>query len=167
MMDKFNTGKGMQGGIIVPELGNRAVLDPTAIRSLLTDGADLNCLNNPVKFVCILMALYHHGVPLSVLGRWCHVDKTTVQRWITGLGLEIWGIACKWIQKKVKSTQVHVDEKWIKIGGKWRYWFVVLDIKTNIPILSSLLDSRGEWSLSSIILLTVSASGLIFVLQTS
>ena len=32
------------------------------------------------------------------------------------------------------------------IRGKWHHWFVVLDADTGLPLLTSLLDSRGEWA---------------------
>jgi len=28
---------------------------------------------------------------------------------------------------------VYVDEKWLKIRGRWQYWFVVLDVTTELP----------------------------------
>ncbi|MEW6621337.1 MAG: hypothetical protein AB1422_18735 [bacterium] len=124
----------------------RTILDPTAIRSLLTPGVPLSSINKPLQMVSFLWALYHHGVSGSVLGKWCYVDKTTVGRWIVGLGLEIWPIVSVWIKKQVKATMVYIEEKWLKIQGKWYYWFVVLEAKTGLPILTSLLESRGKWA---------------------
>lgn len=40
---------------------------------------------------------------------------------------------------------VYVDEKWIKIRGKWQYWFVVLDAKTEIPLVCYLASTRSRW----------------------
>ena len=37
-----------------------------------------------------LMTLFYWNVPLSVLGRWCGVHKTTVLRWVLGLALALW-----------------------------------------------------------------------------
>ena len=135
-----------QAGIVLPEFTGMAVSDPTAIRSLLTPGVELLSIQTSLQWVCFIMALYYHGVPLSVLGNWFKVHKTTVLRWIFGLGLQIWPIVSEWIQKQVKTKIACIDEKWIKIRGKWYYWFVVLDMGTGLPILTSLLDSRGEWS---------------------
>ncbi|MGH8056914.1 MAG: DDE-type integrase/transposase/recombinase [Candidatus Entotheonellia bacterium] len=41
---------------------------------------------------------------------------------------------------------VYVDEKWLKIRGRWHYWFVVLDVPTELPVLAALLPSRGQWA---------------------
>jgi len=135
-----------QAGIVLPEFTGMTVSDPTAIQSLLTPGAKLSSIKNSLQWVCFMMTLYYHGVPLSVLGKWFKVHKTTVLRWIFGLGLQLWPIVQIWIQKQVKTKIACIDEKWIKIRGKWYYWFVVLDAGTGIPILTSLLDSRGEWA---------------------
>jgi len=42
---------------------------------------------------------------------------------------------------------VNIDEKWLKIKGKWHYWFVVLDKETGLPLISSLMASKSKWSL--------------------
>lgn len=52
----------------------------------------------------------------------------------------------KWIVDGVKAKIVYIDEKWLKIRGKWCYWFVVLDAETGLPILASLLASRSKWA---------------------
>ena len=41
---------------------------------------------------------------------------------------------------------VYIDEKWLKIQGKWYYWFVVLDSETGLPVLASLLGTKSVWS---------------------
>ena len=41
---------------------------------------------------------------------------------------------------------VYVDEKWLKIRGRWYYWFVVLDVPTELPVLAALLPSRSQWA---------------------
>jgi len=73
-----------------------------------------------------------------------------------------------WINKQVVATVVYIDvrlesgctpaiqdkdEKWIKIQGKWHYWFVVLDNETGLPVISSLLASKGKWACQWIALL--------------
>ena len=92
------------------------------------------------------MTLYYYGVPLSALGRWLNVHKTTVLRWMLGLSVALWPIVYGWIVDRVKARIVYVDEKWLKVRGKWHYWFVVLDHQTQLPVLTSLLSSRGEES---------------------
>jgi len=146
MMQSFSSEKGKEAGIVIPDREGRTVSDPTGIRSLLTPGVPLSSINKPLQIVSFVMALYHHGVPLSVLGKWCYVNKSTVLGWIEGLGLEIWSIVYEWIRKQIKATMVYIDEKWLKIQGKWHYWFVVLEARTGIPILTSLLGTRGKWA---------------------
>jgi DDE domain len=41
---------------------------------------------------------------------------------------------------------VYVDEKWLKLRGRWHYWFVVLDVATELPVLAALLPSRSQWA---------------------
>jgi transposase-like protein len=41
---------------------------------------------------------------------------------------------------------VDVDEQWLKIRGRWPYWFVVLDVDTALPVLAALLPSRSPWA---------------------
>jgi hypothetical protein len=41
---------------------------------------------------------------------------------------------------------VYVDEKWLKIRGRWHYGFVVLDVATALPVLAALLPSRSQWA---------------------
>jgi transposase-like protein len=48
--------------------------------------------------------------------------------------------------ERVKAAMVSVDEKWLKIRGRWHYWFVVLDVATELPVLAVLLPSRGQWA---------------------
>jgi len=75
-----------------------------------------------------------------------NVHKTTILRWILGLVLQLWPIIFSWIKDGVKASICYCDEKWIKICGKWHYWFVVLDAKTEIPITCSLLPTLSKWS---------------------
>jgi hypothetical protein len=39
-----------------------------------------------------------------------------------------------------------VDEKWLKIRGRWHYGCVVLDVPTELPVLAALLPSRSQWA---------------------
>lgn len=121
--------------------------DPSAIRSLLTPNAPLQSIGNPLKWVCFIMALYYHGLPLSVLGRWFKVHKTTILRWVISLAISLCPLVYSWINRSVKAKVVYLDEKWLKIKGKWHYWFVVLDKETGLPVIASLLASKSKWSL--------------------
>ncbi len=127
-----------------------AISDPTAIRTLVTPDAKLGEVCGPLKWISFLMALYYHGVPLSVCGKWFSVHKTTVLRWILGLTLSLWPLVSDLLTARVKGTIVYIDEKWIKIRGKWYYWFVVLDQQTALPIVANLLKTRSRWACRSI-----------------
>ncbi len=41
---------------------------------------------------------------------------------------------------------VYVDEKWLKLRGRWPYWFVVLEVATELPVLAALRPSRSPWA---------------------
>ena len=140
------TAVGKKAGIQIPESQGMIISDPTGIRKLLTPDAPLASIESPLRHVILCMSLYYYGVPLSVLGKWLGVHKTTVLRWMMGLALVLWPIVYEWIVQKVKARIVYVDEKWLKICGKWHYWFVVLDDQTQLPVLASLLSSKGKWA---------------------
>jgi transposase-like protein len=60
------------------------------------------------------------------------------------IALSLWPIVYQWIVDRVRARIVYVDEKWLKIQRKWHYWFVVLDDQTGLPVLASLLPTKGE-----------------------
>ena len=39
---------------------------------------------------------------------------------------------------RVQAHMVYVDEKWLKIRGRWQDWFVVFDVATELPGLARL-----------------------------
>jgi transposase-like protein len=120
--------------------------DPTALAALVTPELPLERVTDSLSWLTFLMTLFYWNVPLSVLGRWCGVHKTTILRWVLGLALALWPIIYRWIGERVKARMVYVDEKWLKICGRWHYWFVVLDVDTELPVLAALLPSRGQWA---------------------
>jgi len=129
-----------------PETAGMPLSDPTTIQSLVTPDVPITQVPNALAWVTFLMTLYYWNVPLSVLGRWMGVHKTTILRWILGLALALWPMIYQWLLDKVKARQVYIDEKWLKIKGRWHYWFVVLDTSTELPILAALLPSRSRWA---------------------
>ena len=137
---------GQRAGIEIPETQGMDVSDPTSIKRLVTPDVAASSIWEPLRWVIFCMVLYHYGVPLSVLGRWFSVHKTTILRRMLGLALALWPIVYEWIVDKVKARAVYIDEKWLKIRGKWYYWFVVLDVTTQLPVLASLLPSRSKWA---------------------
>jgi len=140
------TAIGQKAGIDIPESEGMSISDPTSIRKLVTPDIKVTSIKNPLRWVVFCMVLYYEGVRLSALGRWLRVHKTTILRWILGLALALWPIVYRWIVDSVKARVVYIDEKWLKIRGKWYYWFVVLDAETGLPILASLLASRSKWA---------------------
>jgi transposase-like protein len=92
------------------------------------------------------MTLFYWHVPLSVLGRWSGVHKTTILRWVLGLALAWWPMISQGLLEGIRAKMVYVDEKWLKIRGRWHYWFVVLAVPTELPVLAALLPSRGQWA---------------------
>jgi len=148
-MMESNNAVAERAGIQVPESVSSkgmVISDPTSIRSLVTPDIPTSSVKDSLRWVVFCMILYFYGVPLSVLGSWFHVHKTTVLRWMIGLALELFPLVYVWIIEKVKARVVYIDEKWLKLRGKWRYWFVVLDSETGIPVLASLLGARSRWS---------------------
>jgi hypothetical protein len=148
MMESGNA-IGERAGIQIPEsVDSRgmSVSDPGSIRSLLTPDIPTSSVKDSLKWVVYCMVLYYYGVPLSVLGSWLKVHKTTVLRWMIGLSIEIFPLVYRWICDSVKGNIVYIDEKWLKIRCKWYYWFVVLDSDTGLPVLASLLATKSQWA---------------------
>ena len=139
--DAQHAGAGVPSG----ERGMR-IADPTALAALVTPDLPLAQVPGSLCWLTFLMTLCYWNVPLSVLGRWCGVHKTTILRWVLGLALALWPLICQWIGQRVNASMVYVDEKWLKIRGRWQYWFVVLDVPTALPVLAALLPSRGQWA---------------------
>lgn len=147
MMRSFSSEAGHQAGLDLPVSDEgMKVSDPTAIKALVTPDVSMDKISSSLAWVTFIMTLFYWNVPSSVLGRWFKVHKTTILRWILGLALALWPIVYQWILDKVKATMVYADEKWIKIRGKWHYWYVVLDTKTELPVLAALLPSRTKWA---------------------
>jgi transposase-like protein len=146
MMSSKPSPIGQRAGIQIPEDKGMSVSDPTSIRNLVVPDVTMDTIKDTLKWVVYCMVLYYYGVPLSVLGNWLGVHKTTILRWMIGLSLELFPLVYKWILERVKGSIVYIDEKWIKIGGKWHYWFVVLDSETGLPVLASLLGTKSQWA---------------------
>jgi transposase-like protein len=131
----------------VPSSGcGMRLADPTALTALVTPDLPMAEVPGSLCWLSFLMTLFYWNVPLSVLGRWCGVHKTTILRWVLGLAMALWPLVYQWIRARVKAQMVYVDEKWLKIRGRWYYWFVVLDVPTELPVLAALLPSRGQWA---------------------
>lgn len=138
-------GLDASNGVPSSDRGMR-IADPTALTALVTPDLLLAQVPGSLCWLTFLMTLFYWNVPLSVLGRWCGVHKTTILRWVLGLALALWPLIYRWIAERVTASMVYVDEKWLKIRGRWSYWFVVLDVPTELPVLAALLPSRGPWA---------------------
>jgi hypothetical protein len=117
MMNSLKHESGEKAGISSPSCDGNQFSSETAIRSLLTPNTPISSIGNPIKWVIFIMTLYYHGIPLSVLGRWFSVHKTTILRWIISLAVSLWPIVYIFINKKVKGKVVYIDLKWLKIKG--------------------------------------------------
>jgi hypothetical protein len=60
------------------------IADPTALAALVTPDLPLTQGPDSLGWLTFLMTLCYWHVPLSVLGRWCGVHKTTILRWVVG-----------------------------------------------------------------------------------
>jgi transposase-like protein len=134
-----------------PLSGGMTLSDPTAIRKLISPQVEIEALPHNLCVLVFVMSLWWWGVPLSALGAWCGVHKTTILRQILGLALALWPYLQSWLQSRIKAGKAYLDEKWIKIRGVWYYWYVVLDVDTNLPILQTLLATRSETAVEYVV----------------
>ncbi|MBI4753803.1 hypothetical protein HY793_05500, partial [Candidatus Desantisbacteria bacterium] len=137
MLFELSDLKAKRAGIVDKQESNQNLSDPTAIKALVTPNFPLEDIPSKLKLLIFCLSLYYWGVPLSRLGQWFSCHKTTILRNLIGLSLSLWPMIGKWIIDNTKATVVYIDEKWLKIRGKWHYWFVVLDKETSLPILSN------------------------------
>jgi transposase-like protein len=147
MLESLSPPAGRYASLRVPgvDRGMR-ITDPTALSALVTPDLPLAQVPGSLCWLTFILTLFYWNVPLSVLGRWCGVHKTTILRWVLGLAVALWPLVYQWIAERVKAQMVYVDEKWLKIRGRWQYWFVVLDVHTELPVLAALLPSRSQWA---------------------
>jgi len=145
MMTTLSSEAGEQAGLVGSVGEAPPVLDPTAIRKLLTPGESLAEISSALAWIVRCLTFYYWGVPLSRLGRWLGVHKTTVLRRMLGLVVCLWPVVYGWIVQKVRVGVAYADEKWLKIRGKWHYWFVVLDQATELPLVDLLSPRRSGW----------------------
>ena len=68
------------------------VSDPSSIRKLVNPEIPVSSIQASERWTTFSMALYYYGVPLSVLGKWMGVHKTTILRRMLGLALPLWSL---------------------------------------------------------------------------
>jgi transposase-like protein len=151
MMNTMSADAGELAGLSAPEPSGMSVPKLDGVKALLTPDVPLCEVTVSLFWIAFVMRLFWLGVPLRVLGQWCHVHPTTVLRWILGLALALWPHVNTWLTTQVTCTKAYVDEKWIKIRNQWYYWFVVLDANTGLPIYQTLLATRSAASVEWIV----------------
>ncbi|MCI5116263.1 MAG: DDE domain-containing protein [Candidatus Electrothrix sp. AW1] len=113
---------------------------------LLDVNASVDEIPESVRMKVVAMTFYFWNVPLSRIGIWCGKSKSTIWNWITVLSCVLWPMIQDIISVRVKSSAVYIDEKWIKIKGRWHYWFVAVDVETGLPVIEHLLRSQTKWA---------------------
>ena len=93
------------GGSVPPADRGMRLADPTALAALVTPDLPLAQVPGALCWVTFLMTLFYWNVPLSVLGRWCGVHKTTILRGVLGLALALWPLMQQWLDRK--STRLN------------------------------------------------------------
>ena len=145
MMSNLSCQLGERAGLGGQEDEGMEISDPTVIRKLIEPDVSMGEVSESLRWVGVCLTLYYWGVPLSRLGRWLGVHKTTVLRWMLGVVLALWPTVSGWIVEKIRLGVVYIDEKWIKIRGTWHYWFVALDAEMEIPVCQILAPRRSKW----------------------
>ena len=112
MTDSLSCESGRRAGLGGVKEEGMELSDPSAIRKLITPGVELSEIPRSLQWVVVSLSLYYWGVPLSRLGVWLRVHKTTVLRWMLGLVLLLWPTVSCWIGERVRLGVVYIDEKW-------------------------------------------------------
>ena len=69
MVRSLENDAGKKAGITANEADGTIISDSTALRKLVSPQAAVSEIDKPLKWIALLVALYYHGVPLSVLGQ--------------------------------------------------------------------------------------------------
>jgi len=117
-----------------------------AVSDLLNPNLSPDRISGSIRLIALMMTLYYWNVPLSRIGIWFGKSKSTVWGWVTGLSVALFTVISELVLVRVKATQIYIDEKWLKIKGRWHYWFVALDSETGLPILGHLMPSQTKWA---------------------
>ncbi|MCP4987342.1 MAG: IS6 family transposase [Colwellia sp.] len=102
---------------------------------------------NSQKYLLVSL-LYIYGVSQDKIALLFGVSKTSVHNWVHKiLNKELKYTLLKMITKW--SGKICVDEKWIRINGKWQYVLSAVDAITGVPLLSSRFDccDTATWTL--------------------
>ena len=116
-------------------------LHPDKKDLLPTDsGNDIDWKNQNIQKYLLVSFLYIHGVPQQKLAFLFGVSKTSIHNWVHKiLNKELEHTMLNMITKW--SGKICVDEKWIRIAGKWQYVLTAVDSITGVPLLSKRFES--------------------------
>ena len=102
----------------------------------------LSIWESPLGWKLLAFILYFQGVSQSAIGRWLGVNKSTICRWLKEIAN--WSSIWRKTKKVASSAKMAIDEKWIKIAGKFWYLFVAVDCMTGYPLHVRLYPSNSE-----------------------
>jgi transposase-like protein len=111
-------------------------------------GKDIDWSNGTIQKHLLICLLYTWGVSQENLSLLFGVSKSTIHDWVHKFNDEkLQGFILKMIGKW--SGKICVDEKWIKIKGKWQYIFSAVDSRSGIPIFIKRFTSvdTASWTL--------------------
>lgn len=113
---------------------------------LFNPDLSLSQIPQGIQQMVFAMNLYYWNVPLSRIGLWMGKGKSTIYGWVIGLAMALWALLAMRLSEKLSATYLYLDEKWLKIGGQWHFWFVAIDGQTGLPVLAHLLPTRSRWA---------------------
>ncbi len=117
-----------------------------SVQQLLTPDVSMSDIPEPIVQMVKGMTLYYSNSSLSRIGQWFGgKSKSTIYNWVIGLAVALWPVMRGWVWHHVKGTRIYIDEKWLKIRKKWRYWFVAVDQTTGLPVFHDLVPTRSKW----------------------
>ncbi len=108
MMTALSTETGKRKDMSPPDsVGGMELTHPSGMKRLMNPKTSLSEVSSPLRWLSLLMVLYYHGLPLSVLGSWFSVHKTTVLRFLLGANQELCPIVSHRGEGKVPHHREH------------------------------------------------------------
>ena len=111
-------------------------------------GNDIDWNNQNIQKKLLVSFLYIYGVSQDKLAFLFGVSKTSIHNWVHKiLNKELEYTILKMITKW--SGKICVDEKWIRVAGKWQYVLSAVDSVTGVPLLSKRFTTcdTATWTL--------------------
>jgi len=115
------------GAKYIKDLASLSGIVPTEQGKSYTNGTD----NSLYMLVALL---YQSGISQGDLSKYFGISKGSVHNYIYRFALPIQG----WLLSNIDkwSGKICIDEKWIKVAGKWQYVLTAVDAISGIPLLS-------------------------------